>query len=234
MELSGAHQTIGLYKEGINQAKEASEIFERLGHTVSQAHCLIKLAWALYWGGQFDAAEEAAFHAIELLPEKGQQFQVCDSNRVLSRIYRSKGDTEKAIHHFEVALEIASTLDWPDALFWLNHDLAVLLHHEGRFDDAHAHIERAKSHTANSPYNLGCAMELQARVWHGQHRVEEAKSEVLHAADIFDKLGAEGAVERCRGFLQKIETSLAAPGQSDSNCELLRILLFPARIDSSL
>jgi len=214
VELSGANRQIGLNKEGIEQAKEASEIFERLGDTAEQARCLISLAWSLSLDKQLDAAEEAASHAINLLPEKGQQHQVCESHRILGNIYGSKGDTDKAIHHFEVALEIASPFDWDDSLFWLNYELAALFRRGGRFDDAHAHIERAKSHTANSAYNLGRAIELQAWVWCDQHRLEEAKSEILHAVDVYENLGAAKDAECCRKLLRGIENSLAASNRS--------------------
>ena len=233
-ELSDANRLIGLRKEGTEQAKEASEILERLGDTGRQADCLIKLALSLCLDNQLDAAEEAASRAINLLPEEGQHFRVCEGHRALAYIYRFKGDTEKTIYHYEVALEIASTFDWHNALFWLNYDLADLFRNEEKFDDAHAHIERAKSRTAGSPYNLGHAIELQARVLYGQRRLEEAKSEALHAADIFGKLGAAEDMERCRKIHREMENSLAAPAQSDSDCELLQILLSPARIDSSL
>jgi len=225
-ELSDANRLIGLRKEGTEQAKEASEIFERLGDTGRQADCLIKLALSLCFDEQLDAAEEAASRAIDLLPEEGQQFRVCEGHRALAYIYRFKGDTEKTIHHIEVALGIASTFDWHNALFWLNYDLAGLFRDRGRLDDAQARVECAKSHTANSPYNLGFAMELQAMILYGQHRLEEAKSEVLRAADIFDKLGAAEDIERCREFHREIENSLAAPGQSDSDCELLQNCYF--------
>jgi len=42
--LSGANRLMGLYEEGVRQAKEASEISERLGDTVEQAWCLVNLA----------------------------------------------------------------------------------------------------------------------------------------------------------------------------------------------
>jgi len=234
VELSNVNQLIGLHKEGIQQAKEALEIFERLGDTAERTDCLISLAWLFCWDKQFDVAEEAAFRAINLLPVKGEQLRVCESHRALGYIYRFKGDTEKAIHHYEVALGIASTFDRHNTLFWLKYDLADLLCDEGRFDDAHAHIERAKSHTANSAYNLGRATELQASVWYGQHRLEEAKSEALRATDIFDKLGAVEDMERCGELLRMIENGLAASSQSDSDCELLKTLPFLARTDSSL
>jgi hypothetical protein len=92
----------------------------------------------------------------------------------------------------------------------IHYGLAELFLGEGRFDDAQAHIEHAKSHTVDSAYNLGRAAELQATVWYQQHRLEEAKSETLRAADMFKKLGAVGGVENCRKLLQDIETGLSA------------------------
>jgi tetratricopeptide (TPR) repeat protein len=222
--LSDASWRVGLHKEGIQRAKEALEIYERLGDTVGQARCLIKLSWLLYSDKQFDAAEEAAFRAIDILPEEGEQYRVCRSHRTLGNIYQSKGDIEKAIHHFEVALGIASSFNWRDFLFWIHYELAKLFRDEGRLDDAHAHIELAKSHTVNSTQNLGNAMELQARVLYEQHRLEEAKSEVLLATQVYERLGAAKKVERCRKLLQDIEKELGTPvasGQSDVDCELL-------------
>ena len=66
--LSCANLWMRLFKEGIQQAKEASELYERLGDTVEQAGCLIVLAWLLHGDNQLDDAEEAASHAIDLLP----------------------------------------------------------------------------------------------------------------------------------------------------------------------
>jgi tetratricopeptide (TPR) repeat protein len=86
---------MGLVEEGIQQAKEASEIFKQLGDTVNQAGCLITLAYVLHDEKQLDAAEEAASRAIDLLPEKGEQFLVCNAHRVLGNIYRDKGDKRK-------------------------------------------------------------------------------------------------------------------------------------------
>jgi len=181
--------------------------------------------------GQFDAAEGAASRAIDLLPETGEQFQVCRSHRTLGNIYESKGDTKKAIYHFEVALGIASPFNWHSLLFCLHYDLAWLFYRGGRFDDAQTHIERAKSRTASNAYRLGGAVELQARVWYDQHRLEEAKSEALHAVDVYEKLGAEKDVERCGQLLRDIGKKLSAPIAFD--CELLKVFLL-ACIDSSL
>ena len=223
MELSEVNLLIGLHKEGIQQAKEALEIFRQLGDTGQEADCLIKLALLLWDDKQLDAAEDTASRAIAFLPEKGEEYRVCGSHRALGNIYRFRGETEKAIHHFMVALGIASTFDWHDASFWVHCELAKLFRDEGRFDNAHTHIEHAKSHTANSAYNLGYAMEEKAVIWHDQGRLEDATSEALRAADIYEKLGATEDMEDCRQLVRDIEkesNNPVASGQS-VDCELL-------------
>ena len=209
--LSDTNRLMGLPKEGIEQAKEALEIYKGLGNAVGQAHYSLDLARLLHLDNQLDAAEEAAFHAIDLLPEKGQEILVCQSHRILGNVYRLKGEIEKAIHHLEVALGIASSFNWHNSLFWVHYDLARLFLNQGRFDDANAQLERAKPHTINSVYNLGYATELQARVWYRQRRLEEAKSEVLRATDIYEKLGAATKMEGCRELLRDIEKELNTP-----------------------
>ena len=214
MYLSDANRKLGLDKEGIQQAKEASEILERLGDTVEQAECLIELARILRVDRQLDVAEEAVSRAINLLPEKGEQFQVCKYHRVLGKIHYSKGETEKAIHHLEVALGIASSLNWLEYLFWTHHSLAHLFLDERRFDDARPHIERAKSHAVNSEYLLARAMLLQAGLFHRQCRFEEAKSEALRAVDVFERLGAATAADSTRKFVQWIDCDVRGNGQA--------------------
>jgi tetratricopeptide (TPR) repeat protein len=210
MELSVTNRRIGLYEEGIQQAREALEVYERLGDTAEHADCLIRFAWLLHSDKQFDAAEEAASHAIDLLPEEGEQYRVCGSHRVLGNIYRSKGNTEKAIHHFEVALGIASSFNWHDFLFGIHYELASLFRLEGKLDEAQAHVEHTRSHMVGSAYYLGLVMEEQARVWNDQRRLEEAKSEALRTIDIYNKLGAAGDMERCRTLLRVIEEKMNA------------------------
>jgi len=219
MHLSNTNRLIGLPKEGIKQAKEALETYERLGDTVGQAKCLDRLALSLCDDNQLDAAEEAAFRAIAVLPEKGQEYWVCESHQTLSKIYRSKGKIEKAIHHFEVALGIVSSFNRHSQLFWIHYKLADLFYNQGRLDDTQAHLERAKLHAVNDAYRLGLAMELQARAWYKQDRLEEARTEALRAAGVYEKLGAAKDVEYCRNLLRDIENSLVTSGQSALNCE---------------
>ena len=212
--LSDANRRMGLYGEGVAQAKEASEIFKRFGCVVEQAESLFNLAWLLHSDGRLDAAEEAGSHAIDLLPERGEEFRVCKAHRVLGYIYRSQGETKEAICHLETALGIASALNTVEQLVWVNFALAEAFSKERKFEDAQTRVEHAKSHAANNTYLLAYAMDQQARVWYGQRRFEEARSEALRALNAFEKLGAARNVEIARRLVQKMDARRARkPGQ---------------------
>ena len=102
-------------------------------------------------------------------------------------------------------------------LFWVHCDLSRLFRSEGRLDNAQIHVGHAKSHTTNSAYHLGCVAEEQ-------DRLEEAKSEALRAADIYDKLEVAGEMKHYGELLQNIQTKLSTPaslGQPGFNRELL-------------
>jgi len=204
--LSDANRQIGLFEEGILQAKEALEIYKHLGDTV-EAECLGNLATVLFAGGQLDAAEEAASRAISLLPEKGEQYLACQCHRLFGDIYGSKDNTEKAAHHYEVALGIASSFNWHDQLFWIHFRSALLSSKQDSFDDAGAHLECAKSHALGDPFRLGTAAVSQALIWCQQGRLEDAKFEALRAVDIAEKLGAAQLLEMCRRVLEDIDSS---------------------------
>jgi len=230
-DLSDVHYWMDLLKEGIEQAKEASEIYERLEDTVNQARCLIDLAWLLHDDEQLDDAEEVASRAIDLLSERGEQFQVCRCHQFLGTLYRSKREIKKATYHLEEVLRIATPSNWLDALFWTRYWMAMLSFDEGRFDDAYAHIEQAKLHATNgnNTYVLARAMELQAEVWDRQHRFEEAKPEASGALDMFEKLGAADDAERVRELLQRIRLD---DSELDDDGELFTKVLFVVFIDS--
>ena len=211
-DLSDTNRQMRLLEEGIQQAKEAAEMFEQLGKTAGQAECLIDLAWLLYEDDQLDDAEEAVSRAIDLLPEKGEQRRICLGHRVLGNIYGSKGETEKAIHSFEVALRAAFSISLYTELFWIHFALAQLFVKVDRLDDAHVHIEHARPRAGNDPYLLARASQMHAEVWEAQQNLEGAKAEASRALDVFKKLGATNDVEYAERFLQRIDTRT---GQSD-------------------
>jgi len=222
ISLSDINRIIGLHEEGIQQAREALEVYERLGDTGQQAYCLIALAKSLNSNKQLDAAEEAALRAVDLLLKNGNKFRVCESHRLLGVIYQSKGEIKKAIYHFWMALAIATPFNWSDSLFWAHYRLASLFCDQGWFDDAQAHVEHAKSHAVDDGHNMGRVTEEQARLWYMQYKLEEARTEVLRATDVYDEIGAAEDAERCRELLQVVETELnTTPGQSGFNCERL-------------
>ena len=211
--LCGVNRGMGLGEEGIPQAIEACEIYGQLGEVVEQANCLIFLALALGEAQQFDVAEEAGLCALDFFPEKGQEFSVCQAHRALGEIYRSKGETEKAIHHLKVALGIASSLNHVFQLFWGNYLLAGLFSNQGKFEEAQTRLEHAKSHAADDAYHLARVMGQQACLWDQQGRFGDAKSEALRALNAFEKLGAVYYAEATRQLLQEIDAEEAGqPG----------------------
>ena len=206
-ELSDANRVMGLYKEGIQQATEASEIFGRLGATRGQAFCLTSLARLLHQGKQLDAAEQVASRAMDL-SENRNQFTLCQCHEVLGAVHQSRGNTEKTIHHFETSLQIASALNFRDRVFEGHLSLAGLYFQEGRFDEACTHVEHAKLHTGNSMLLLGRAFTISACALFGHNRFEEAKSEALRALAVLEKLGIANMVEANRQLLDEIQKKI--------------------------
>ena len=203
--LSEANRAMGLLGEGVRQAKEAFKTVERIGSVAQQVQCLITLARVLLDDGQLNAAEEAGSRAIGLLPEKGEELLVCLAHHILGDVYQSKGKMKKAVHHLEVVLGIASSINAIDQMFWINYSLAEVFTTERRFGDAQTHVERAKSLAVNNTYLLARTSVLQARVWYAQDMLGEAKSEALHALDVLDKLGEAGSSKFARWLLHQIE-----------------------------
>ena len=216
MCLSDANRLLNLREEGTQQAREAMEMFERLGRPVDQAECSTTLGRLLHQDKQFDAAEAALSRAIALLPEKGHEYRVCQSHRALGSIYQSKLDKPKAFHHFETALRIASPFKWHHHLFYIHHSLAKLFSQDEKFDYAHAHIEQAKSHATENAFRLGVVTFLQAEIWSQQHKYQKSKTQALFALEIFERHGSSVYLKDCRQLLAKVEKSLAneKPGES--------------------
>ena len=194
---------LGLPEEAIRDAKEAFEIYDLLGDELGQALSLYDLAWARF-DEQLDAAENDALRSFELSQGEGKEFLACKTHRLLSNIYRSKGEKEKAIHHLKKAQEIAAPSNWHGQLIRIHYNLAELFLGEDEFDEANVNIERTKSYAVNDAHSTGRARRLQAEVWYGQGRVEDASSEASSALEVFEKLGSTKEAVACRDLLQKI------------------------------
>ena len=210
-DLSHANRHMGLYQDGIQLAREALEILERLGKVGSQGRCLERLALLYRSDGQLDAAEEAASRAMDLFSREGDQYWVCGTHHLLGTIHRSKRETGKAIHHFEVALGLASSSGWGNGLYRIHSGLAGLFLIEDKLDKAQTHVEHAKSYALTQLSHLGDATKLQAILWYKQGRFEEARSEALRASDAYERLGAAKDLQKCRIFLRQIERKMTEP-----------------------
>jgi tetratricopeptide (TPR) repeat protein len=157
--------------------------------------------------------------------------------RILGIICHSKGKIEEAVTHFEVALGIASSSGYRTRLFWNNYALAELFSNKERFDEAHIHIERAKSRAVDGTFLLGRGIKVQVEFWYKRRRLEEAKFEALRAGDVFEKLCVVWDPEKCRDLLQDRQNeinNLVSTRESDGNGELFKMVLFPIPINSPL
>ena len=205
----------GLYGEGVEQAREAVAIYQRLGDPVAAAHSLHSYTLVLAANDQPEAAKTTAREVTELHRILDNQFGVCRSLYILGKICLSKDEIGDAKKHFEEALEVASPSRWDDQLFLIHHALAWALFKQGNLDGAHVHIERAKSHAINDKHKLGHAMETRACFLHTQRRFEEAKSEALCSIDVFEKVGYTQGLKRCEGLLEKIKSAMNAQRSGD-------------------
>ena len=70
------------------------------------------------------------------------------------------------------------------------------------FDKANTYIEEAKSDATNNACRLARAMEVQAKIWYRQGRIEDAKLEISRALEVFEKLGATADGKRCKGLFR--------------------------------
>ena len=236
MTLSEANTLVfGLHKEGIEQAEEALEIYKRFGDTAGQAECSGNLAWCLFGDYQFGAAEDILSRTIDSLPEKGQDFLLCRLHSFLGMVYNRKGEKEKGIDHLETALGIAYPFNWHRELYSIHYCLADVFGAQDEFEDANTHIERAKSHTVDDTHNLAHAVQMQARIWVQQRRLEDARLEASRALEIYEKLGAAQDARMCRRLLQQIERVIegeSTSSESDFSCESSDRTPFPIPADA--
>ena len=208
--LSHANRLLHRCGEGIRQAKEAREIFERVGDTIGQARCSRDLAHLSLDDQQLDAAKIAVSRAIDLVAEKDQEYLLSQLHEMLGRISKSMGEKKEAIYHVKTALRIASPFNWHTRLFWTHYSLAELYNDGGEFKNANTHIAQAKSHAVDGALRceLGRVTRVQAYVWYRQFRFEDAKSEVLHSVEIFEKLGVAESARISEDLLHEVERAM--------------------------
>ena len=225
--LAYANLWLRLNAEGISQAGEASEIYERFNHTVGFAGSLRCLAWLLAEDGQADAAEEAITRATGISSSESAQ---SEHDHILGHVSLARGEMGAAITHHEKALGIAASLNSREGKSLIIRCLVHLLLKEGRFDDAQVHLEFLKSDAANDIVSLGLAALVQACVWRRQGRVEEAEAELSRVAGVYQKMGVSADfMERCNAFRRQIDERMnnqGTPGELDGGGELLRSVPF--------
>ena len=203
LKLSSVNGPLQLFEEGIQLAKEALEISRKLENTQLQIESLSTLAMLFLRDNQVAAAEESAFQAIVLLPENNRPITALVCYQTLGEVYRVKGNSEESIKHSKVALEIAPSRNWHREAFSIYSNLVGLFADAGRFDDANAHLERAKLYATNNAYSSARAIELQAHIFYRQGKIREATSEYLCAAKGF-KIGATMNAEHSRKSYNKL------------------------------
>ena len=234
--LAFTNQRLQLHKEGISQAKEASEIYERLNRTDGQITSLQRLASLLAEDKQVDAAEETASHAINLSSDEPEQFVIHGHHHTLGHIYQHRGETEVAISHFSKALGVGSSFTSRGGRSSALPCLVMLLLREGRFDDAQLHLEHLKSEEIDRQVSSGLATVIQVCILRQQGRFEEAKSEVSRVLCEFEKMGAAPEfLEQCKQFLREVEekmNDLATSGESGNDGEFLGTILPLVSVDS--
>ena len=208
-DLAYANLWLDLNVEGIPEAREASEIFERLNHTVGHVSSLRCLARLLAEGDQADAAEEAILRAAKLSSDKLSQSDLCEHHHILGHISLSRGEMGAAIIHHERALGIATSLNSQEKQSSILRCLVHLLLKEGRIDDAQVHLEFLKSDAANDMVSLGLAALVQAWVWRRQGRFEEAEEELSRVFGVYEKMGVSPVfMERCKVFCRHIDEKM--------------------------
>ena len=81
--------------------------------------------------------------------------RVYHCHHVMGAIYQSKGETEKAVHHFEIVPGIASALNWAKDLSCIHSDLADVFIKQNRFSNAvRTHSDTIPISSNPEPYHL--------------------------------------------------------------------------------
>jgi hypothetical protein len=194
--LSDANRLLGLYEEGIQQAKEALEIYERLGDTVEQARCLIHLARccvsrqsARRRGGSRISRNRSSpgeRPRISGLPISSRSWQyISFQGREREGHSPFRGSPRNRIP-FQLARSAVLDSSLPGGALFRSKASSTM----------HTLTSNKPSRTRLITHTTWVARSLlQARDWYRQRMLEEATSEALRALEIFEKLGAAEDLE---------------------------------------
>ena len=215
--LAEANRFLFLHEEGIPQAKEALEIYERLEDTEGQADSLGCLAFLYLQDNMHTTAVEVSSRAVDLSSGERKQSHLCEYHHILGHRYSPR---QAQISHHIKALDIALSLNSLDRQTQIFLCLIGLFIEEDRLDDAQAYIEQHKLKVVNSPFNMAATMMIQAFVWDHGGRVDEAKSEALRCIDLYKKLGVSGRLlKKSEAILREFEEKKDSSVTSDTFAE---------------
>jgi hypothetical protein len=160
-DLSDENGRMGLLEEGIQQAKEALEILNG-----SVTRCT---------GNVFDLTRSVVL--VEMLREEPYSARSISFRRKASNFWSAISSSSRRGYIKPRARwrKRFAILRWPSELRLLSAGTINCLDHfslgglflnRRRFDDGHAHVQRAMSYTVNNAY-LGVAMVLRVELWCG-------------------------------------------------------------------
>ena len=208
-QLAAINSSSNSCEEGIQQAKEAITIYQRLGDMTQVASCYAHLSRLFRRANRLEDAEKSESQAIGLidaLMPTADSMSRSSFHGDLRTIYSLRRDKKKLAFHVRATLAGASDRD---TRFRLHSTLAAIHATEGRFDRAEAHLEHAETFAANSSYELGEVVLLRALFLRKQSKFEEARSEAPRALDLMEEFGGGDKVEEAKKVLQKIDEEMA-------------------------
>ena len=225
-KLSQASFELGLIEEGIQQAGEAMTISRQIGDIVGVIGCHIRLSSLFRRAERNDEADECESRLIELTNtllassylEPMLRGLVHDS---LAQIYFNKRDMEQATSHAETALRIGG-ITVRSNLFTRYHTMARIHMENGRFDDAEAQLEHARSLAAEDSSEHSRLVLLQAHLLVKQGKLEEARSEAPRALDLLQEHGAVDQVKEAEDLIQSIDEGMLQNAAMEDDIDALR------------
>ncbi len=109
-ELYNAHR----FREAVDAARAAAELYEQLGDSVAVAHCLVRCSRHLFMAGETVEAEECADRAVAILEPSGDAAALASASLHRGAILALTDEFERATGMLEPARELALRADRGD------------------------------------------------------------------------------------------------------------------------